>query len=125
MTRTHLCFTLAALLAACTESAPPPPDRPADAGARGDAGSIPDAGAPEVPELCPPSAPFGTEAGIVQQFGMSGSRSLFPEIARRINNSPSEMMLPDAIDDHAGCQWIVRARDCIGQLPATTFTGVV
>lgn len=62
-----LSLPLVLLASACTETAPPPPEREVDAGTGGgtDAGAPTDAGPPAEPSLCPPSGPFGSNEGDV------------------------------------------------------------
>src|SRR5262249_12405540 len=52
---------------------------------------------------------FGREP--VEQLWMAGTVSGRPEIARRLHDAFAEMVLPDAIDGHAGRQRVVGAGD--------------
>ena len=43
---------------------------------------------------------------IFEQFGMGWGFAKFPEVIWGTDESTSEMVLPDPIDHHAGCQWV-------------------
>ena len=52
---------------------------------------------------------------MVEQFGMRGPLAQQAEIAGRADDAAAEMVLPDAVDDHAGRQRVVAAGDGPGQ----------
>ena len=54
----------------------------------------------------------------VEQFGVRRRETSCTEIAGRIDQSASEMKLPQAIDDHAGRQRVVARRDPFGEFAA-------
>src|SRR5258705_364221 len=60
---------------------------------------------------------FGSQ--IIEQLRMRRTLAHHAEIAGRIDNPVSKMMLPDPVRHHACCQWMLNDR--IGQLqsPAT------
>ncbi len=51
----------------------------------------------------------------IEQFRMAGRLAELAEIAGRRHQAPAEMILPDAIDDDARRQRMIRARQPIGQ----------
>ena len=60
----------------------------------------------------------------IEQFGMCGRGRLSAEVVRIVDETAAEMALPDAIDDHAGDQWIFGIGQPAGQgAAASAHTG--
>ncbi len=62
--------------------------------------------------------PRGDESGRepVEQLGMARRFAAEPEVGRRRDDSPAEVVLPDPVDHHAGRQRIVGSRQPVRQL---------
>ena len=59
---------------------------------------------------------------IIEQFGMRRRLAADAEVVGRLHQPAAEVILPDAIDHHAGRQRIVGAREPLGQFqPAAPF----
>ena len=55
---------------------------------------------------------------------MTRAATVYAEIAGSIDNAGSEVMMPDAIDDHSSCQWIACIGEPVGQRLSTLFLGI-
>ena len=74
-----------------------------------------------------PTAMHQFDGQPIEQLGMSRSHPLRAEITRRGDNSPSQVMLPEAVDDHPGEQLtssVIDVGDPIGErLPPKSRPG--
>ena len=75
--------------------------------------------------LEPPSPAHQFPSQRVEQLGMARSAAIEPEIARRCHEPPAEVVLPDAVGDHAGGEGIGRISDPGSEpLPPLRFGGL-
>ena len=61
----------------------------------------------------------------VQQFGVRRAAAVEPEVARRLDETGAEVVVPDAVRHDAGEQRVRRRRDPLGELLAAIAVGRV
>jgi len=60
---------------------------------------------------------------VIEEGELHGRRRLNAEVARLVDERFSEVVGPDAVDDDAGGEGIVAAREGLGELKSTTAPG--